>query len=142
MRQARIWLPSNSPQLAGMLAQISFGLLKQKKWCEAEPLLRECLAIREKSLPDAWLTFNTQSMLGGLLLGQKKYAEAEPLLLQSYEEMKKREVTIPAMAKNRLPEAAERLVQLYEATNKKDEAERWKTELKRLKQPAEPSKRP
>ncbi len=58
---------------------------------EAEPLLRECLAIREKALPDNWLTFNTRSMLGGLLLGQKKYEEAEPLLLAGYEGMKERE---------------------------------------------------
>ena len=73
-------LPKDSPELAGMLAQIGLSLLQQKKWTEAEPLLRECLAIREKTQPDVWSTFNTQSLLGGALLGQKKYAEAEPLL--------------------------------------------------------------
>ncbi len=40
------------------------GLLEQKKWTEAEPLLRECLAIREKKEPDAWTTFNTKSLPG------------------------------------------------------------------------------
>ena len=54
---------------------------QSKAWTEAEPLLRECLAIREKTQPDVWPTFNTQSLLGGALLGQKKYADAEPLLL-------------------------------------------------------------
>ena len=49
-----------------------------------------------------------------LLLGQKKYAEAEPLLLAGYEGTKQREKTIlPALGNPRLPEAIERLVDLY-----------------------------
>ena len=75
-------MPKDSPQLAGLLAQFGSILLQAKAFAEAEPLLRECLAIREKTQPDAWTTFNTQSLLGGALLGQKKYADAEPLLLQ------------------------------------------------------------
>ena len=59
--EARKALPKDSPQLAGLLAQIGLGLLEQKKWTEAEPLLRECLAIREKTQPDEWTTFNTRS---------------------------------------------------------------------------------
>ena len=59
--EARKALPKESPQLAGLLAQIGLGLLEQKKWTEAEPLLRECLAIREKTQPDVWSTFNTKS---------------------------------------------------------------------------------
>ena len=114
--EARKTLPKDSPQLAGLLAQIGMGLLEQKQWAEAEPLLRECLAIREKTQPDAWTTFNTKSMLGGALLGQKKYADAEPLLLAGYEGMKKQEAKIPPPGKIRLTEAVERLVQLYEAT--------------------------
>jgi hypothetical protein len=43
--------------------------------------------------------------------------------------MKEREKTIPPQGKPRLPEAAERLVQLYEATGKKDEAAKWRKEL-------------
>ena len=65
LTEARKALPRGSPQLAGWLAQIGLILLQQKKWVEAEPLLRECLAIREKAEPDAWTTFNTKSMLGG-----------------------------------------------------------------------------
>jgi len=58
----------DSLQLAGMLAQIGMSLLKQKKWTESEPLLHECLAIRDKKEPDDWRTSNTKSMLGGALL--------------------------------------------------------------------------
>ena len=141
--EARKALPKDSPQLAGLLAQIGLGLLEQKKWTEAEPLLRECLAIREKTQPDVWSTFNTKSLLGGALLGQKKYAEAEPLLLAGYEGMKQREKTIPEQGKIRLPEAVERLVQLYEATGKKDEAAKWRKELEAIKTPRNnPEKKP
>ena len=131
--EARKALPKESPQLAGLLAQIGLGLLEQKKWTEAEPNLRECLAIREQTQPDVWSTFNTKSTLGGALLGQKKYADAEPLLLTGYEGMKQREKTIPEQGKTRLPEAVERLVQLYDATGKKEEAAKWRKELEAIK---------
>ena len=38
---------------------------------DVEPVLRECLTIHQKQIADSWLTFNTQSLLGGALLGQK-----------------------------------------------------------------------
>ena len=109
----RTALPNDSPELAGQLAMFSVTLLTIKAWDEAEPLIREALTIREKVEPDDWRTFNTKSMLGGALLGQKKYAESEPLLLAGYEGLKQRETTIPEQGKVRLPEALERLVQLY-----------------------------
>jgi eukaryotic-like serine/threonine-protein kinase len=119
----------NSPAYAGALAALGLNLLHQRKWTEAEPLLREFLAIREKTQPDVWSTFNTKSQLGGALLGQKKYTDAEPLLLDGYEGMKQREKTNPPQAKMRITEAIERLVQLYEATDKKDETAKWRKTL-------------
>jgi eukaryotic-like serine/threonine-protein kinase len=103
------------------LAAIGMHLLEQQKYADAEPLLRECLMVREQNQPDDWRTFNTKSMLGGSLLGQKKYTEAEPLLLAGYEGMKQREDTIPHQGNVHLTEAIERLVQLYEVTGKTDE---------------------
>ncbi len=93
-------LPKPSPPWAGTY-------LEQRKWAEAEPLLREGLAIWDAKRPDDWLRFNTQSLLGDSLLGQKKYAEAEPLLLSGYEGLKAREARIPAPSKIRLSEAGE-----------------------------------
>jgi tetratricopeptide (TPR) repeat protein len=123
--------PKDDPQFAGLLALVSLDLIICEQHVAAEPLLRECLTIRQKTQPDAWTTFNTLSMLGGALLGQKKYADAEPLLLKGYEGMKQREKTIPPQGKVRLAEAAQRLVQLHEATGKKEEAVQWRTELER-----------
>jgi len=67
-------------------------------------------------------------MLGGALLGQKKYADAEPLLLKGYEGMKQREKTISPQGATRLPEALDRLIELYTATNKPDEVKKWRAE--------------
>jgi serine/threonine protein kinase len=96
-------------------------------------LLRQCLTTRERTTPDSWLTFRSQSLLGEALLGLKKYAAAEPLLLAGYEGMKKREARIPPQGKARLTDAVERLVQLYEATGRKDEAAKWRNELEALR---------
>ncbi len=126
----------NSPEYAGAVAALGLNLLGQEKWTEAEPLLREFLAIREKTQPDVWSTFNTMSQLGRALLGQKKYADAERLLLAGYEGMKRREKTIPPLAKMRIPEAIDRLIKLYSATNKQDEVKKWQAE--RAKYPPAP----
>src|SRR5262249_52026322 len=108
-------------------------LLQQKKHADAEPLLRECLAIRTKHIPDDWRTFNARSMLGASLAGQKKYAEAEPLLVQGYEGMQQREAKVPTDAKHWLTEALERLVRLYEAMGQKDKAAAWRKKLEQHK---------
>src|SRR5262249_9112310 len=113
-------------------------LLTAEKFAEAEPVLRECLSIREKRDADAWTTFNTQSLLGGALLGQKKFDAAEPLLLAGYAGMKKRAKAMLAPYRIRLREAADRLVALYPATNQPDELKKWQEE--RTKSPE--AKRP
>jgi serine/threonine protein kinase/tetratricopeptide (TPR) repeat protein len=125
---ARATLPKDSLQLAGLLAQIGGVLLERKQWPSAEPLLRECLTIREKKEPDDWRTSNTQSLLGGALLGQKKFADAEPLLRKGYEGMKARAEAIPAGGKARLPEALDRLIELSIAANKPDDVKKWQDE--------------
>jgi hypothetical protein len=90
------------------------------------------VTLREKGQPNHWTTFEAQSLLGGALVGQKKYAEAEPLLLKGYEGMKQQEKSIEPRDKRRLKEAVERLVRLYEETDKKDEAARWRRELEAI----------
>jgi tetratricopeptide (TPR) repeat protein len=93
-------------------------------------LLQQTFDLRAETVPDCWSTFNTQSLLGGALLGQQKYAEAEPLLLTGYEGMRAREAMIPRTdgGELRIPEALDRLIELYTATNKPEEAKRWRTE--------------
>jgi serine/threonine protein kinase/Tfp pilus assembly protein PilF len=124
----------DSLQYAGQLAQLGLNYLNQKKGSDAEEVMQECLRIRRQKEPDAWTTFNAQSMLGEALLLQKDYAKAEATLLEGYKGMKEREEKMPADSKKvRLPEALERLVGLYEGWEKKDEAAKWREELELTK---------
>jgi TolA-binding protein len=132
--EARKTLPKDSLELANSLFQLGWGLMEQGRWSEAEPLLREGLTVRETTQPDAWTTFKARSYLGRSLLGQKRYADAEPLLLSGYEGMKQREKTIPPEGITKIPEAVDRLIELYTVTNKPDEVKKWQVE--RAKYPA------
>jgi hypothetical protein len=118
-----------SPALANDLAALGSNLLSQREWTEAEPVLRECLKIREAKQPDAWTTFETRGLLGRSLVGQGKSAEAEPLILTGYAGMKARQATIPAPSMARLAEAAGRVVELYEAWDKAGLAARWRVKV-------------
>jgi tetratricopeptide (TPR) repeat protein len=135
LKQAKNELGADDLGTSGYMAQLGLNLLRQNKHVEAEPLLRECLKIQERKEPDAWTTFSTKSMLGGSLLGQKKYAEAEPLLLEGYKGCKERQAKVPPPGQVRLIEALERLVQLYQATDQKDQAATWRKELEAARQP-------
>jgi hypothetical protein len=96
---------------------------------EAEPLLREGLAIFEKAMPDDWRHYEAMSLLGQAMLGQAHHAEAEPLIVPGYEGMKARESRIIMPERSRLREAAERVIRLYEEWNQTDHATAWKARL-------------
>jgi tetratricopeptide (TPR) repeat protein/tRNA A-37 threonylcarbamoyl transferase component Bud32 len=123
--------PDHPDALASMY-DLGVAYLRVGKPAESERLASECLGSYEAKSPDNWRTFSTRSLLGGSLLAQKKYADAEPLLLSGYEGMKQREERIPATAKSRLTEAIKRLVQLFQETNRPDEAAKWKEKLATL----------
>ncbi|MCA9262074.1 MAG: tetratricopeptide repeat protein, partial [Planctomycetales bacterium] len=127
--------PAESLNLASQLATCALALVNSELADRAEPLLVEVLAIRQSQAPDAWSTFNTQSMLGGVLLGRGDHANAEPLLRQGYEGMRRREASIPLQARARLNEAVQRLVALCEATERQTEAEQWKAVLAESDEP-------
>jgi hypothetical protein len=118
-----VWACESKPRLTRLRTFTEDG------WSEAEPVLRECLAIRATALPDDWSRFNTMSQLGGALLGQGRCAEAEPLVVPGYEGLKARANRIPAQGKHRLAEAAERVVRLYEAWDQPAKAAEWQARL-------------
>ena len=99
------------------------------RWIEAEPLLRECLRLREKKGPDDWFYYLTQSQLGAALAGQKRHAEAEPLLVRGYEGLKAREAKIAAPRRTDVAEATARIVPFYAAWGKPDKADEWRKRL-------------
>ncbi|MFO0936339.1 MAG: serine/threonine-protein kinase [Gemmataceae bacterium] len=119
-----------SVEYAHELSELGGNLIQQRKWVEAESVLRESLEIGTAVAPDIWTTFNTRSMLGGALKGQTRYTDAEPLLLKGYEGLKARENKIPHVSQTafQIPEALDRLVELYVATGKSDEEKKWRSE--------------
>jgi tetratricopeptide (TPR) repeat protein len=127
-KEIRLRLPKESPRLATALVQFSLTLLQLKAYTDAEPIIRECLAIRERTQPNEWPAFNARTLLGQALLGQRRYAEAEPLLLQGYEGLKQRENSIPPPYKERLPKAADQLIDLYAALGKSKDVAVWRAE--------------
>jgi tetratricopeptide (TPR) repeat protein len=136
LAEARREHAAGSAALASALAKSGGDLAQLDAWDEAEPVLREALSLREKLQPEAWTTFNARSMLGGVLAGQKKYAAAEPLLVQGFSGLKARATQIPEQYRAlRLGEAADRLVRLYEAQGKKEEAARWRKEAEAVRKP-------
>jgi serine/threonine protein kinase len=119
---------AESPAYASLLAEQGQSLVLRGKWPEAETVLRECLALRQKQQPNAWTTFNTMSILGAALAAQKKYAEAEPFLLKGYQGLKERQKFIPPQGWSRIPETCERLIALYTALNRPDDVKQWLAE--------------
>jgi hypothetical protein len=90
----RVLVPEH-PRIARVLASLGELKLDQQAYSDAELLLREALKIREKSSPDAWERYYTQSLLGAALVGQGKYTEANPLLISGSEGLLARQTTIP-----------------------------------------------
>ena len=129
LQDLRAGVGGDSAEVATACAWTARALLTAGMSADAELLSRKCLTIREKQIPDDWLAFNARSILGASLIGQKRYTEAEPFLISGYEGMKQREEKIPAAGKLRLKEAVQYLVQLYEATNRSDQAAEWKQKL-------------
>ena len=87
--------------------------------------------------PDGWRGPHARSLLGAALLGQRKYADAEPHLTAGYAGLAARATAIPPRDRPRLGEAADRLIELYTATNKPDEVKRWRAERAKYPAPAE-----
>ena len=104
--------------------------LAQRNPSQAEPLAHRALAIRQQRHPDHWTRYDALSLVGTALAGQKKYAESEPSLLSAYEGLKDRAARIPFLWRKKRPaEAGQRIVDLYDAWGKKDEADQWRKRL-------------
>ena len=73
--------------------------------------------------------------LGGVAVMQQNYEEAETQLLQAFKGLELRASQSPAQVKGRLIEVVDRLVQLYKAWDKQDEAAKWRKELEKRKAP-------
>jgi tetratricopeptide (TPR) repeat protein len=137
------WQKEVSSEYVDFRAALGGILLQERKYAEAESLLRECLTFREQNQPVDWETFQTKSSLGGSLLGQKNYAEAEPLLLAGYAGIQQCKIKLDAPRfKSSLNLAIARLVQLYEASGEPGKATIWRARMELTDLPADVFARP
>jgi tetratricopeptide (TPR) repeat protein len=126
-------LPADDLTLALKLKWLGECRLTQKKYPEAEKVLQECLAIYAKNSSEAALGHESMSLLGAALAGQNKYAEAEPLLLRSANALKADAAKLPPARRAPAIAAIERVIDLYDAWNRSDQAVPWQKELPKLK---------
>jgi tetratricopeptide (TPR) repeat protein len=101
--------------------------LTQHRYQEAEPLLRESLNAETSEGPNFWQPCELRSLLGASLAGQSKFVEAEPLLISGYRGLLQRSSAVPMDVS--IPQAGERIVQLYTDWDKPDKAAEWRNEL-------------
>ncbi|HVJ81203.1 MAG TPA: serine/threonine-protein kinase [Planctomycetia bacterium] len=115
--------------LAMALNLLGVRLLEVQAGAEAEKLLRESLALREKAMTDDWLVGYAKGQVGTALLAQRRLAEAEPLLSAGCEMMLARRKSMPPQGPSALVDAMRRLVRLYEESGDKTKATKWRAEL-------------
>ncbi len=115
----------NPADIAASATLLGSVLTQAGRPADAEPLLREALETRTNLLPpDHWLLANTRSLLGACLIAQTRYDEAEPLVVAGYEQMNP-----PPAASKRKREALERVIRLYTAWDKPDQASEYRAKL-------------
>jgi tetratricopeptide (TPR) repeat protein len=117
-------------QLPRLLAERGGQLSEDGQFVEAEPFLRECVEIRSRHAPDDYSRYIAMSLLGEALRGQHKFAEAETLLLDGYNGLLARDKLIDGMNKHLITAAAERIVRLYEAWDRPEDAARWRNKVR------------
>ena len=89
-------------------------------------MFRTALSAYEKTRPDSWQRYNTQSLLGASLERQGKYSEAEPLLLSGYRGMVERRTTIPAESQILVDNAGNWASRLYQDRGEPEKAAEWR----------------
>ena len=99
----------------------------QERWAEAEALLRESLNTSDPEGPYSWQMSERRAELGLIVMEQSKFAEAEPLLVSGYRGLVERKSAVPVTVSIR--QAGERIVELYTAWGKPDQAAEWRKEM-------------
>ncbi|MCP3963877.1 MAG: serine/threonine protein kinase [bacterium] len=118
-------LESPHRDLARSLLGLSRVLLAAGRPGEAEPAFRESLEMW-RQWPDEWLMrAGTQSLLGGCLTELERYAESEPLLVESHAAFEEKRTASHPSTKR----AVGRLIGLYEAWGRPEEAARYRARL-------------
>ncbi len=123
----RTLLGEKHPDVAATEINLSSLLISSGRFEEAERLGRRALATFRESKPGHWRIAHAQSVLGSCLAGTQRLVEAEALLLESYPIL----VETKSECTRYTIDALARLIDLYEAWKRADEAETYRAQLKR-----------
>ncbi len=105
---------------------LGVNLVEQRKYSQAEPILRQAFTYRDKGDRDDWQLYRAQAFLGASLSGLKQYPEAEKFLLSGQQGLGQRVSRMPANQKKWVRFSADQLVDLYSGWGKPDEAVQWR----------------
>jgi len=101
-------------------------LMSHGYYVAADAALSECLSYREAAYGEGhWLTAHTKSVLGECLTNEGFFDDAQPLLLESYPILESKHGSGSPQARA----ALERIIALYEAWNRPDRVELWRSRL-------------
>ncbi len=112
--------------VAQTLEQLGHAYYIQSNYAGARDAWKECVDLRSGIDPNHWLTNRARSELGAALTAQERFEEAESLLLMSYNALERQADEVPIVAgAGCLDDARARIVALYKAWGKSDEANNW-----------------
>jgi hypothetical protein len=128
-------IPRDESVVDRLLADLGTMLCQLDTPQEAEPILREAVASARICYPQTpEMIWRRESRLGGCLTTLKRHAEAEALLLSVFKNTMAGRPARPAL----LRETLDRLITLYEAWGKPEQAAVWRRKLMDHDFPADP----
>jgi len=127
--QEALGLPTEPAVRAVILENLGRTLVAAGRPAEAQPLVEQCIALRDEHQTNHWRGFSARALLGTVLLARNQRAEAERSLLTGYEGMQSRTDIMPAEGKLRLKETVEQIVRLYEVLGNLAQAAEWQRKL-------------
>jgi len=119
--------PPQPGLVAQTLEQLGTAHFQLSDFTDARDAWSECVELRAVISSNHWLTNRARSELGSALAAMGAFDEAEPLLLDSFRALQSQRESIPHVAgANCLEDARQRLIDLYVAWSKPDEAATWR----------------